>query len=439
MNEMTHVVYAKIELKLDSSLHIGGEEGLLKNGDNKYILPATSFMGAVREYLTRKGNNDLKILGDADNNGRLIIDDAILQTEELEIRKGLVIDPDRGSNEDKKLYTTFNIPAGTTVSVHVEAQCLEEKEFDPILKNICNGIDSGGITFGAKKTNGQGKCSITNVTIYRIDLDKDFAKYVEGVEESEYETFDYDCEPDRLSVDDVFVLVAGIPQGLLVKDGERHADPEDPKLTNLSRNMRHMDKTPYIPGSTIKGMIRANAERICRAIGTDPAIVEDIFGYSKKDKNDPRENTRGHVIVDDCDLSQCKTITRSRIKIDRWVGGTIKGALLKNELCCTKDTDTVALKAVIRYPVDHDELATLRRKQAVALLFLSLRDLGAGYLSLGSETTVGYGRFEGKTLEVNGYTYEFSFDKGMASLSGNGEYMQEYLNSLNEVTDHAKE
>ena len=444
MNPMKHVVYAKLELECESALHIGGEDGLLKNGEYQYILPATSFMGATREYLERKhqDNQDLlKILGNNDDNGRLFIEDAILKIDELEVRKGLVIDPDRGSSEDEKLFTTFNIPAGTTVMIKMEAQCLHEKEFDEILEDICNGIDNGGISFGAKKTNGQGKCKVKSIEVFRIDLEKDFAKYVEGVGDEDYQPFVYDNSESKANVDavdDIFVLTTAIPQGLLVKDGERHQDPDNPKLMNLSRNMMHNNNTPYIPGSTIKGMVRANSDRICRFLEINPVIVEEIFGYSKKDRTDERINTRGHVIVDDCDLGNCVTITRNRIKIDRWQGGTIKGALLKNELCCTKEGNTVTIKAVIRYPVEHDSTEELRRKQAVALVFLGLRDMGAGYLPLGSETTVGYGRFEGKKLEINGYTYTFSFENGRASLSGDESYIQAFLDSLKEVANDEK-
>ena len=60
-----------------------------------------------------------------------------------------------------------------------------------------------------------------------------------------------------------------IPDGpILIKSGKEGADPTKPDM-EFVETYHAGGKSIYLPGSSLKGAIRAHAERIIRTIGTD--------------------------------------------------------------------------------------------------------------------------------------------------------------------------
>jgi CRISPR/Cas system CSM-associated protein Csm3 (group 7 of RAMP superfamily) len=70
-----------------------------------------------------------------------------------------------------------------------------------------------------------------------------------------------------------------IPDGpILIKSGKEGADPTKPDM-EFVETYHAGGKSIYLPGSSLKGAIRAHAERIVRTVGTDKRPTNgDLYG-----------------------------------------------------------------------------------------------------------------------------------------------------------------
>lgn len=190
-------------------------------------------------------------------------------------------------------------------------------------------------------------------------------------------------------------------------------DPENPGEARL-----------VLPGSSIRGALRARASRIARTVmavlrpstvsdwapnsaskglhwqvDNEPSLVRYLFGTTKY---------RGAVVVHDCVATDNGKHTRvMHNAIDRWTGGIADG-LLFSELVYV---DTVWDRLTI--DVDVDRLltnadpssatrASNKAKAALCLLGLTLAELCTGTLPLGSRVTRGLGQVDVKELTITG-------------------------------------
>src|SRR5204862_7823670 len=61
------------------------------------------------------------------------------------------------------------------------------------------------------------------------------------------------------------------PDGpILIKAGEGEADPTRPDMSFV-RTIRGGEETVYLPGSSLKGVLRAHCERLARTVDSDDA------------------------------------------------------------------------------------------------------------------------------------------------------------------------
>ena len=78
---------------------------------------------------------------------------------------------------------------------------------------------------------------------------------------------------------------------ILIKSGQESVDPTKPDL-EFVETYHEGNRTIYLPGSSLKGAIRAHAERIVRTVGRDkrPTNTDIIWAsdpLSKDKKNNP--------------------------------------------------------------------------------------------------------------------------------------------------------
>ncbi|RKV65988.1 MAG: CRISPR-associated protein [Actinomyces sp.] len=203
-------------------------------------------------------------------------------------------------------------------------------------------------------------------------------------------------------------------------------DPEDPGEARL-----------VLPGSSIRGALRARASRIARTVmaalgpsgsasvpdwapngaskgvhwqvAHEPGLVRNLFGTTEY---------RGAVAVHDClaiDNGDRTRVTHNAI--DRWTGGAADGLLFSevvyvgtvwDRLVIDVDTGrllanagrSLASRGERRAPAG--TLASDRAKASLCLLGLALAELCAGTLPLGSRTTRGLGQVEVEDLTITG-------------------------------------
>jgi CRISPR/Cas system CSM-associated protein Csm3 (group 7 of RAMP superfamily) len=204
-----------------------------------------------------------------------------------------------------------------------------------------------------------------------------------------------------------------IPNGpILIKASDQGADPTKPDMEFVD-TYRSGKKEIYLPGSSLKGMIRAHAERIVRTVGREhpdsdhPGLLwandplNDDRGYLKTKEKKSRDgagiykyscfteqmfgNTSiaSHVRIEDAyydpDAGMPLVLEeRNSVAIDRFSGST-SGAGLFNFQVCTSG----AFKTTI-----HFKNFTLAQ---LALIGLVLRDLNEGWIGVGFGKSRGLG------------------------------------------------
>ena len=156
--------------------------------------------------------------------------------------------------------------------------------------------------------------------------------------------------------------------------------------------MRNAQKQYIIPGSSLKGALRTQFERIAGYMeqhthGFDSRqVIADAFGREGKRKD---TGAAGNIRVFDTVVRQLKgcsmeTIS-NRIRIDRFTGGVMNTGLFKEQPVHGQ----LHIEAAIMKGGKKDDADGADR--SCGLLVLTLRDLALGMFNLGSGYSVGRG------------------------------------------------
>lgn len=199
---------------------------------------------------------------------------------------------------------------------------------------------------------------------------------------------------------------------LLIKSGmERVKDPDMFPI----KTFRNGEEEVFIPGSSLKGVIRSHCERITRTLGDDkyPACCNPFEKDSKPDiacSNKKQKGTKklsgveayrqsclvcklfgstenaSRLIVRDAylkDGSKAKLETRTGVGIDRFTGGAASGALFSLEVVVNAEFDA-------HLYIRNFELWQL------GLLAYVLKDIEDGIIAIGYGKSRGFGKVIGK-------------------------------------------
>jgi len=197
------------------------------------------------------------------------------------------------------------------------------------------------------------------------------------------------------------------PDGpILIKSGVEGADPTKPDM-EFVETYNKSGKTIYLPGSSLKGAIRAHAERIVRTVGKDkrPNNPQDLWAndplndeykyLEKKSSNDVYRlssftdqmfgNTAiaSRLRIEDAypvDAKLLKIEERNGVAIDRVFGSVAVGPF--NYQVCTAGSFTTKI---------HLKNFTLAQ---IGLIGLVLRDLNEGWFGIGFAKSRGMGTVE---------------------------------------------
>lgn len=220
-------------------------------------------------------------------------------------------------------------------------------------------------------------------------------------------------------INQIRVDVSLAPAGpLLIRAGRQGIDPTRPDLECVRTSWGGRSSV-YVPGSSLKGVLRSHAERLL--LSEDVAIVStfDRDAYSDLNQRTPGTvaysrscpvgrtfgtlHLKGHVGVSDhlpggfdppnsaergrqVELANA-TEQRNGVGIDRLLGGAARGALYDQEVVVQGRFDgRILLRNVQLYQL--------------ALVLVLLRDLNEGYVQLGSGTSRGNGRVRAEVREV---------------------------------------
>lgn len=451
----------------EGPLSVGGMGGdvdvdlaLARDGRGRLYVPGTSLAGPLRDWIVRGFSESLarEILGfqegDKGRASNVFVEDAVIEgmsDDCVEIRDGVRIDRITGTAATGFKYNRAVLPKGTKVPLRMTVE-LPEKDPErgrvkKVLGLLLRALENGEVGLGAARTRGLGRMKLDPALIKIreenwagkegiLDVLKGGGKKI-SVEDLLKSSAEITAKPNmelRIEIGwkaDGPVMVKAEGDGIVVdslplvsgKGGGEHA--------------------LVIPGSSIKGALRSQAERIIRTVlGRDASegfleqvgvpLVEHLFGSAKRKKEDGQDENksaqkppgRGALFVDDCygskgfgrdawarvetatgerDLRQAldcaglgDTQQAFHVAVDRWTGGAAEGFLYSGLEPLNHPWERIRMR------IDLSFLPDDMRVPAVALVLLLLRDMAEGRIPIGFGSNRGMGAIRVEKVSVNG-------------------------------------
>lgn len=445
-------------LKTHGPLSVGGMGGnedvdlmIALDGQNRPYIPGTSLTGPMRAWLAQRQDegtvNDLfgppQEKG-SKNEGRasfvLVEDGLILLPEDgmIETRDGVGIDRMTGAAAEGAKYDRAVIPNGAEIELAMAVEIAGEFGID-LIKGIfgalLQALKEGEIRFGASKSRGLGLVKLETVTVKEQNL-----LATSGIlqalrnQEPEIELPIAELKP-RPQLE---IAIKWAQRGpLMVKAGRDGVGVDMLPLTSAIDGKLSF----VLPGSSIKGPMRAQAERIVRTLVPEIAskesfldqvavpLITDLFGAAaKSDEDDKNLEFEGPPLpglsaltVEDCyakprftreqwgkieqasaeiekageteselyellgEAGLGKTQMAMHVAVDRWTGGAADGFLYSALEPHGVEWNDINLR------LDLGRIGKEKQLAAVACLLFTLRDLSAGRIPLGFAANRGMG------------------------------------------------
>lgn len=373
---------------------------VLKDLESRQVyMPGTTLAGAFRSYV--KDNIDIddkKLFGDK-NLSKFFIYDSYADFEKYETRPSVKIDEHTGANKEKSKFDRYYVGAGHKFNLKFEVYADSEKDkenYKKVVYELLSALDSGDIMIGSYKSIGAGAMEINDIAEEEIDLEdkKQLFSYLKG--EEKYKKIEKSTlKKDNAENIVTFELKGDLKTPILIKgnDSLDYKRPDGENITNA-------DGKYFIPGSSIKGVVRSESRKILKSLNKG-YIEENIFGSSDNDEDKSASKVRFFDAFIEKDL---KAIY-NRIKIDKFTGGVRKSAILNDEPL----TGEIKLLAKYYCKGEEKEINT-----TIGLISVIFKNIAIGEVAFGSGNSIGRGRVDGKRLVIkkgNETLYDYDFEK----------------------------
>ncbi|MBD5102512.1 MAG: hypothetical protein HDT27_07455 [Subdoligranulum sp.] len=426
----------QVQAECLTPLRTGGADGdveqVLRRKDGRAFIQGTSLAGAMRVWLTEQTEYGLAdaLFGSQDRAGQLIVSDALFDSRSNQAtRPRLRIDSVSATGELHGKFDMAHMEAGSSLRFNLvwQGQPEQKQELDAV-ETLLGAMHTGAICLGAQRSNGFGRLSLT-VRCRRFDLkiEKDRQAWLED-DWAAWQEQEWKDEPISLPAPQdaarVRFTVVGSTGSILIKDAPvvLPGAGRDGKVETYMPNLFENGKA-VLPGSSVKGAVRARAEYIARTLGIDPSVVENGFGRMAKDGDNGLPGLvhfEEGVLQERLPAGSRPKITR--IRIDRFTGGVQRQALFREE------------------PLSADLTLTITAPEKPALcglLIYALRDLGLGLYPLGSGWAIGRGKIEITEIRISApgkRQAALRFDsRGKITLEDHDALVKEWLNKLKEA------
>jgi CRISPR/Cas system CSM-associated protein Csm3 (group 7 of RAMP superfamily) len=452
-----------------SPLHVGGHGDdvdsdlpLARDGAGQVYVPGTSLAGSLRELAERLlGENLIDSLWGYQRDDRghasfVVIDDAVIENADLvviEIRDGVGIDRQWSAAAEHIKYDCAILPRGTRMKLHVTVDVTKRDGRNEALAMIAalkEALEQGEVGLGAARTRGLGHVRLIDGTL---------TEQVFGTRQGILGLLRQSAGAVVSSGDLAQASAAHRPQPRPRLKLTIHWKPDGPLMVKAGFDGIAADMLPLtsgidgqvslvLPGSSVKGAFRSQAERIVRTVLLDsrPAwlgeqdakkkfldavevkLINELFG-ERGEKADAHDNRTwlpglGAVAVIDCygqrrltqqqwqaiqaatndqelrqalDAAGLKPWTQAyHVAIDRWLGSAAESMLYAVLEPHRTEWEPLTLE------VDLRRLPDALHLPGMALLLLVIRDLAQGRLPLGFATHRGMGAVCVERVEVTG-------------------------------------
>ncbi len=422
----TYAVRYRVYATCRTPLRTGGADGdtelVLTNSKGRPMIQGSSLAGAMRAWVQQTHGTAMAeaLFGSQKRAGHLIVSDGTFNKDfEQSVRPRLKIDPKTGSAAEGQKFDLAQINVGA--SFHFTLTWLGQGDNTAergALEETLAALNEGEIYLGGQKSNGFGRVALAvKKQTYDMKQEQGRTAWLQ-MEASERE----DMAPPKEDSENILTLpsltkrnrvtftLTGTADSILVKSSSVEYDEENHSYTRNLMERKHPlppksaggkkeqenRGTPILPGSSVKGAVRAQAERIARRTGRE-ALVEELFGRGSIETDNGKA---GRLRFEDVKLEEAQPQKITRIRINRFTGGVIRAGLFKEEPLKSKVTLTITA------PADC--------KEGCALLLYALRDLGLGLYNLGSGGAIGRGYLNVKTLTAESVdrTVTLTFPEG---------------------------
>ena len=416
-------------------------------------IPATTLAGLIRHSLPEKEQkrwmgyqtkeesygsqlilSEAKILSE---NGKPIDglntkSDAITELcKQLPIRQHVRINH-QGVAEKNGKFDEEIVPKGMRFCFEMEL--MSEEDDNEIMDKILSTIQSKGFRIGSGCRSGFGQISVINILHKKLDLStpEDLKLYLsksssleniwEGFEpysptintNTDYTSYELTLQPT-----DFMFFGAGF--------GDEHSDMTFVRESvvqwdnNNRASIIEKEKVILIPGSSVKGALAhrtayhynklkgcfadgKSAEELQRHVGKQNGAVKLLFGSEGDNKG--KNKRRGSILISDIIQTQTKELEKkvlNHVKIDRFTGGAVTGALFSEEVLYTPRTSFKLELLLYKAAITEDKKDKEDKEKILKAFETALTDLCKGYLPLGGGVNRGNGTFKG-SLKKDGET-----------------------------------
>lgn len=431
MNDGKLVLEGKIELL--SPLHIGSGENdstdldVIMDGDGNPFITFTSFIGALQHHLkknyTTDGSEMKNLFGFTKDDvalGSTIIGTDLFLCKDTKgvvaARDGIKIDLKTGIVANKAKYDYQIVDKGAKFSFKLEAAYSSHPDkiskqtllqyYSTILEMLKpseSNTEQFGLRIGAKTNTGLGKIRLIDEKLYDYDF-TDYKNVIAWLKGDKPKSTELKI-PDTLepNIND-FIIDAYLDLKTSLIQRSYNDDPSMPDASHVQSNGKNI-----LTGSGTKGAISARAKRILNTIWKKDEqskleFIDLLFGYVNdpkdgKDTRDDKKPKKAKLQIEERELPAYVAELQSRIKIDRFTGGTINGALFDSmPLFNTKELaeETDISKKYTRITIRVRDCT----EAEAGLMLLVLKDLWTGDLAIGGEKGIGRGVFNGGSAFV---------------------------------------
>ncbi len=313
-------------------------------------------------------------------------------------------------------------------SEHPEMAAKEEENF----KKCLNTLMAEGFRVGGKSRNGFGKIKVVDDScLYRkLDLSKaeDLEWYLNksaSLAETWVGNGRFEWDKPKTSRYVRYELKLKPRDFLFFGSGFGDEDVDHTYIKERFITWDAPDKGRWeaaktslvVPASSVKGALShrtayhynklhkrfadgLSAKEMEKLVGKNNEAVIALFGSEGNNKQEGKEDDgkrRGHVLFADIVCRKAPQTTAkvfNHVKIDRFTGGGIDGALFDEEALFAKEESGVKLEILL----DKDERIT-SDPRIIEAFEAALTDVCKGMLPLGGGVNKGYGMFEGKLLK----------------------------------------
>ena len=459
--------------------HGAGELTQARDGLDRPVLPGTALAGVIRSHLpARLSEHQLwgrtsgkNAKGQDDDTGRgswVSVDDATAPADTaVEFRETTSIDRITGTVARGHLFTQEILPSGTAFDFRFavdDPHTGDQTEARDLFDAVVDLLRTSGITVGAATSRGLGRVRMTEGFIRRTVLstrDGMLAALRDEVDRTLVETRD-----PTVPAGTVRIRVPWRPRGpLMVRVAAEAVMVSAHPLTTQLHDTRRL----VLPGSSLKGVLRSQAEKIMRTIhgaDTPSAFLDQLRGdglgpvvplFGTANDTDPTKGWRGALTAHEClgadnvdnahwsALQHLKEPTSSRRrqnhdgptadqvehrkfaqrlkalndKLDK-AGAHVRftvahhvavdrwtGGAADQRLFAVLEPEAITADAWDDIVLDIDTRRLDQHDHALTLLLLVLRDLCEGWLGIGYGTTRGLGAV---AVAEGGITFESGAD-----------------------------